>query len=131
MGRAAVVVLDTCGLLWRLFEPQSLSRKAARLLSGPGKLLVSSISIWEIAVKQRKNQLKLPVSPRELVRLLGEVEEVSIVPVDEQIWLEATELDWSHGDPADRVIVATARINGARLVTSDRAIRSFYRKTVW
>jgi PIN domain nuclease of toxin-antitoxin system len=126
-----MVVLDTCTLLWRLFEPEALSKRAARLIAAQDVLIVSSISIWEIAVKMRKKQLILPVSTRELVELIGQVEGLECRAVDERIWLEAVELKWPHRDPADRVIVATAKQKAARLVTCDRRIRSLYRKAVW
>jgi PIN domain nuclease of toxin-antitoxin system len=56
---------------------------------------------------------------------------VTIVPVDERIWLASIELDWDHADPADRVIVSTARIHKASIVTRDAIIRKRFKNTVW
>ena len=55
----------------------------------------------------------------------------TLVPVDTRVWLGVLALAWEHRDPADRVIVATAQLDGLPLVSSDAAIAQFYAKTVW
>ena len=56
---------------------------------------------------------------------------VSIVPIDEDIWLKSVSLDWSHRDRCDRVVVALADIEQAAIITSDRKITSFYSQVIW
>lgn len=91
----------------------------------------SSISIWEIVIKVKKNKLLLPITPRALsVRLQG-VYKIETVPVSESIWLASVDLAWAHRDPADRVIVATAQERGCPLVTQDLEIRGFLPSSVW
>lgn len=63
--------------------------------------------------------------------MVGSLERVTIVPVDLPTFLGVVDLEWDHRDPADRIIVATARRYRAPLVSSDRAIRSFYPDTIW
>jgi len=62
---------------------------------------------------------------------LKRVEGLRILPVDDRTWLRNVELDWSHRDPADRTIVATAMLDSSPLVTSDATIRSFYQRAIW
>ncbi|MCK5735753.1 MAG: PIN domain-containing protein [Spirochaetaceae bacterium] len=73
----------------------------------------------------------LPFTPEELVYHLKNVSNLTIQPVDERIWLKNVSLDWEHKDSADRTIVATAALRGIPIVSSDRAIRDFYSRTIW
>lgn len=117
------VVLDTCTLLWLTAEPERLSRSARDLLSDPGaELTIYSISAWEIAIKVHKRKLELPVDPltwwdaalaRYRIRELPVTGAVAMASVAERL---------PHNDPADRIIVATARLSHARLVTGDRVL---------
>ena len=81
--------------------------------------LVPSICIWEIAIKIKNNKLDLGVNLDKYVATLRKSDVVTIVPIDENIWLKSVSLDWSHRDPADRVVVALAEIEQAGIITSD------------
>lgn len=125
------MILDTCVLLWRAFEKEKLSKKAMNATSNASELLINSISIWEIGIKIKRKRLKIPISIQSLVHRLKEIDGVRIISVDENIWLESLKLKWNHNDPADRVIVATARILDMPIVTDDREMRKFYKKVIW
>ncbi|MEA5549908.1 PIN domain-containing protein [Anabaena cylindrica UHCC 0172] len=56
---------------------------------------------------------------------------IKIIPIDENLWLESVALEWSHKDPADRVIVALAKKYQADLITSDKIIMGFYNSVIW
>lgn len=126
-----MIVLDTGVLLYWLFSRAELSPAASQAIQTAETILISSISIWEIAIKVKKNKLLLPITPRALsVRLQG-VYKIETVPVSESIWLASVDLAWAHRDPADRVIVATAQERGCPLVTQDLEIRGFLPSSVW
>lgn len=125
------VVLDTAALIWWTTDPARLSANAGRTIDAATEILVSTISIWEVAIKARRGALILPVSARALARDLDEVERVSVRSVDADTWITNVELDWEHKDPADRTIVALAQLAGASLVTSDRRILEFYSRAIW
>ena len=93
--------------------------------------LVPSISIWEIAIKIKNKKLDMGVDLERYVATLKKSDVVQIVPIDEDIWLKSVSLDWTHRDPADRVVVALAEITQAAIITSDRQIKSFYSKVIW
>lgn len=131
MGSIKVIVLDTHALLWMAFEPERLSSKADRAISSTKETAISSISIWETGIKIKNKKLEIPLSLDVFVERLKQAEGFHIVPVDEQVWLDSLSLEWKHRDPADRVIVATAKRLGCNLVTHDSEIRGFYRKAVW
>ncbi len=128
-----MILLDTCALIWWTLDPDLRSRRARRACDSVIKRggLVSSISFWEIGVKIKKRKLEVGISLAEYIDRIRSMGTLTIVPVDENIWLASVELNWDHADPADRVIVSTARINKAAIVTSDSIIRRYYKTTVW
>lgn len=127
-----MIVLDTGVLLYWLFSRAELSPAASQAIQAAETILISSISIWEIAIKVKQNKLLLPLTPRALsVRLQG-VYKIETVPVSESIWLASVDLAWVHRDPADRVIVATALLKGHALLTKDQVVRAFSGvETIW
>ena len=126
-----MVVLDTSALLFWTLHRERLSEAASAAISESERILVSSISIWEIGIKVGRGGLSIPLPVREYAERLERLARVDILPVDTETWLTNLDLQWNHRDPADRSIVATAVVNSCPLVTSDRAIRSFYPRSIW
>ena len=85
----------------------------------------SAISIWELGVKIQRGKLDLGISIGELTRRIDKSAIVQLLAVDTATWLQSLELAWDHRDPADRVIVATAILQGVPLVTADNEIHRF------
>lgn len=92
---------------------------------------ISSISLWEVGLKIKNRQLDIGISLRDYISRVKQMNILEIIPVDEEIWAANLELPWKHRDPADRTIVATAKLRGVPLVTIDKEIRRFYSKTIW
>lgn len=126
-----MIVLDTATLLYSTLQPASLSTKAAASIKQANVILISAMSIWEIGIKAKRGHLALPDTLEEYVERIKAVYQIRIVAVDEYVWLENVALDWPHKDPADRTIVATARIHQCALITPDHAILDFYAKAIW
>ena len=130
---ARPLLLDTAVLLWWLQDPARLSRAAAAHLASAQHttILVSSVTFWEIGLKAQRGLLELGDSFDGLMTRIESMSGLSILPVDLVIWRQVLALEWDHRDPADRIIVATAMHHQATLLSSDRAIRAFFRETVW
>jgi len=126
-----VLVLDTSALLYWTLDPSQLTATAARAIEEADRLVISSISVWEIGLKVKRGKLTLPLSMADYADRLEQVDRLEILPVDTRNWLENLALNWDHRDPADRTIVATARLLGCPLVASDERIAGFYFETVW
>lgn len=130
------VVLDTCAWLWLCAAPAKLSRAAhaaiTRARSDAG-LIVSVFSTWEIAKLVQKGKLELSTPCREWIMAAMQADGISMHPVSPEVCIESTELPGVfHGDPADQIIVATARLLSAPVVTADRKIRSYrHVQSVW
>jgi PIN domain nuclease of toxin-antitoxin system len=127
------MVLDTCALLWWTLEPARLSDVAAALCADIPRsgAMISSISLWEVGIKVKRGKLDIGMDWRRYFDLVTEIANLTIVPVTERIWRENLELEWEHADPADRSIVATARLYDDALLTADTEIRAFYPKCRW
>ena len=126
-----MIVLDTSALIFWTLDPVQLSAPARQAIEGEDRLVVSSISVWEIALKVKRGKIELPLSIGDYVERLQRLEKLEILPVDARTWLDNLDLDWEHRDPADRNIVAIAARLDCPLVSSDGVIADFYLKTIW
>ena len=129
-------VLDTHAWIWWVAEDSRLSVSARRAIEesrATGELWLSAFSIWEVAKKVQKGQ---PLLDRPLDDWLDQATGQAGVQVAEPtraVLVESCRLPGGFsGDPADAIIVATARSLGALLVTRDRRIRDYEQvRTVW
>jgi len=119
-------LLDTHVLLWWLGDLDRLSVGQRRLLDsadGDTPLLVSDISLWEVAMLHNLGRIRLSIPLREWLELAVAPPLVRRQGVSPAIAAEVASLpDSFHRDPADRILVATARVLGATLLTRDRRI---------
>ncbi|MEZ4299168.1 MAG: type II toxin-antitoxin system VapC family toxin [Polyangiaceae bacterium] len=131
-----MIVLDTGAWVLWVSAPSSLSAKAAKAIADEEKkqgIVVSAISLWEVAQKVAAGKLALDRDLRAWVKLAASYPGLSVVPVTPEDAIESTLLPGTlHEDPADRMIVALARRLDAPLITSDAAIRAYrHVKTIW
>jgi len=122
-----MICLDTHALLWWTLDPGRLSALAANLCREMEQNggYASAISIWELGWKIKQGRLDLGMPIEQFVSLVKSNGRLEFVAADERIWLESLALDWTHRDPADRAIVATARELKVPLLTNDRVIQDF------
>lgn len=113
------LLLDTCALLWLGGAPERLSRTARMRIEQTPFIHVSPVSIWEIALKHRLGKLKLSLPPDMWFAKLKWAYGFSLLPLDESVMLESARLPLFHRDPADRFIIATAKIHSLDVVTGD------------
>ena len=118
-----MILLDTHVLLWRERGDRRLGHETRVLVERAwreGAAAVSAITFWEVAMRVQKGQLGFDLDPYDWRNDLLEQGLVEI-PIDGLIALRAGLLADIHGDPADRIIVATA-LGGHRLATADALI---------
>lgn len=131
-----MIVLDTHVLVWWAAEDRRLSTAAVRAIrkaARTGELVASAISVLEIATAVRRGRLALSVPIDPWLADLRSLPELRFEPVSAEIAALASSFDGDmHGDPADRIIAATARTLGARLVTADERLRRLREPaTIW
>jgi PIN domain nuclease of toxin-antitoxin system len=118
--------LDTHILVRWLADPKRLSREQARILKDavrrPEAVAISAITLLEIAMLFSGGLLRTQLSLDELFEELEGHPTLSVLPLTIEVAKEISFLGSTLRDPADRVIVATARVHGLRVLTSDQRI---------
>ena len=129
------VLLDTHVWVWWLTPGSPLSiaeRSALDAAAERGELFLSAISLWEAQVLHTKRRLQLPLPFHGWLAQAADDRMISVVPLDIDVILALDALpDSFHGDPADRLIVATARVRKLPLATRDAAIRKSRAVKLW
>ena len=126
-----MILLDTHVVQWWSAEPERLSERAATLLSEADELAVAAISWWELAWLAHHGRINVGIPIRSwLEQLAAHLRTIAITPA---IAEAAVTLPASFpGDPADRLIYATAVEHGLALVTKDQRLRDLGRTVaVW
>lgn len=132
-----MIVLDTHVLVWWVNGGKELTAPANKAIkqkmSDGGEILISSITAWEIAMLVGKERLSLTMNIDDWFAVVGEIEGVRFVPVDNELAIQSVSLPGKfHKDPADRMITALARHHSVPLVTADTKIRDYrHVKTIW
>jgi PIN domain nuclease of toxin-antitoxin system len=132
-----LIVLDTHALLWWVGgDTARLGTRAKREIESErksGEIVVSSITAWEIALLVSRGRLGLAADVDLWLANVARVDGLRFAPVDNAIAVAAVKLPGEiHRDPADRIIVATARHYNASLVTGDGQLRAYpHVRTIW
>lgn len=121
-----LIVLDTHVLLWSLLEPDQISREIKQEISlaqEDNNLVICSISLWEIAMLNFKKRINIYEPVKDFLKSITNINGLAVQDISSEVAAESVLLmDDFHGDPADRIIVATTKIKGATLITRDQKI---------
>jgi PIN domain nuclease of toxin-antitoxin system len=131
-----MIVIDTHVWLWLLHEPSQLSNAARaqiEIKEAQNGILVSAISVWEIAVKSSLGKLALPLPIDDWYALAKSHSGIVIEALNPEDAIASTQLPGDfHKDPADRIIVAMARRYDVPLITCDNNILRYpHVKAIW
>ena len=126
------LLLDTHIWLWMLEgETDRMSPAAVKLLKDEAKsesLLVSEISFWEVANKAAKGKLTLSIDSVIWLEKAGTAPGITYLEVERAAFIQSTRLRGdAPNDPVDRILLATAQLNGASLITCDEEIIDYAR----
>ena len=131
-----LTLLDTHAWIWWVAEDRRLSPAARRAIDRAARgstLALSMISVWEVAEKTEKGALVLDRPVAEWIDQALAQPGLQSIELSRPILLESCRLPQPfHGDPADQLIVSTARIRDAVIVTRDARIREYpHVRSVW
>lgn len=121
-----MVVLDTNALIFDALKPKRLTTRALRAIetaSTHGDIACSDISLWEIAMLVAKNRLDPGTELTQFLHDLIQARGLRVLPITPEIAALAQSAQFSHGDPADRIISATALYHQAKLISADARLR--------
>ena len=124
-----MILLDTHILLWVTEDDGRLGKQARKRIGGAaaaGNVIVSAISFWEIGLLVEKRRIALAMPLGDFAEIIGQRRDIEVTPVDARIAIETAKLPPGlHGDPGDRILVATARHLACPLATTDGKILTY------
>lgn len=126
------LLLDTCAFLWIVAGSGKMSERARTACADPeNALFLSSVSAWEIALKNSAGKLPLPETAVRYVPSERFRHGIEPLPLDEEAVLQLSKLPELHRDPFDRMLVCQAIAHGLQIVTPDPAIAQYPVRTLW
>ncbi|MCK5690335.1 type II toxin-antitoxin system VapC family toxin [Myxococcota bacterium] len=128
-----MIVLDTHTWIWLAANPDMLSKKAQTVIDSASALAISAISCWEFSMLVQKERITVDRPPLEWIQNSLALHKINLLPLTPEISVRSTQLGTTfHGDPADRIIVATALTTSSKLVTKDQKIHAWdHMLSVW
>jgi PIN domain nuclease of toxin-antitoxin system len=131
-----IYLMDTPVWIWWHSGSANLSEKVHKILENPkayDELLLSAISLWEFSKLLEKGRISCSSNPEEWVGRAMDMAKLRLVPLTPKIAYQSTTLPGQfYGDPADQILVATAREEDATLLTADKQIRAYrHVRSLW
>ncbi|MCK5842176.1 MAG: type II toxin-antitoxin system VapC family toxin [Candidatus Sabulitectum sp.] len=131
-----IYLLDTHTWIWWNMHPAKLSKRVLATLSESDKydeLLLSAISPWEFSKLLEKKRIGISCNPEKWIERALDMPKLRLIPLTPKIAFRSTSLPQPfNGDPADQIIVATAREESAIVLSKDRAIRKYkHVRSLW
>lgn len=128
MGCQPVNVIDTHVWVWLIRDPDKISAAAKHAMEVDDEIGISAISCWEIGMLCRKGRLNLEMPANEWINRALVQSSIFLLPLNSEAATMAGDNDvlrWGHDDPADRLIVSTAKSLDLRLITADQTIHRY------
>ncbi len=118
--------------MWLISDDQQLSAEAKEIFSDPAsEVYLSSVSAWEIIVKNMRQKLPLPKSPQLFIPEQRKKHGIDVLPLDEESVLQLQFLPARHKDPFDRMLICQAIAHGMIILTPDPLITQYPVRTIW
>ncbi|NOY93789.1 MAG: type II toxin-antitoxin system VapC family toxin [Deltaproteobacteria bacterium] len=125
-------LLDTHTFLWMRHSPSRLGERARAVASDvDSALLLSDVSVWEMAIKLSIGKLKLMEPLAQIVREAHEKNGIERLPIEQAHILRVEQLPLHHRDPFDRLLAAQALIEGLTVSSRDRSFDRYGVKRIW
>jgi PIN domain nuclease of toxin-antitoxin system len=121
------LLLDTHAILWWQRDDRRLNKAARRAIATADVVWVSAVSGWEVAIKMALGRLHLLEPFHDLIA----ADDFTELPLSLAHTTALAELPPHHADPFDRVLVAQARVEGATIVSHDRALAPYGARMIW
>jgi len=130
-----MILLDTHTWIWAHSQTKCLSDNVKEKIqtTPTDQRAIASISIWEFAMMITRGRINLKIDPKRWLNNALSKSGLKVIELTPEIAVESCSLPGNfHKDPADRIIVATARIHNFTLLTKDRKILEYpHVETLW
>ena len=115
-------LLDTHVFLWWLENPSNLSKEALKTISNNNNIIyISSVTIWEIAIKKSIGKLKTQDNLTEMI----EYHNFSVLNINIDHAMEVENLPFHHRDPFDRLLISQSKIEDFTIITRDEIFKQY------
>jgi PIN domain nuclease of toxin-antitoxin system len=125
-------LIDTHCWIWWNAQQDRLPPKVIEVITDKhNEIVFSVVSAWEISIKYALGKLQLPFEPSEYVPSRLAVNQMTVLPVQLSHTLRVATLPHHHGDPFDRLLVATGQVEGLTLITADTKFEAYDIEIFW
>ena len=126
------ILLDTCAFLWLVADAPELSQTARTLFrDADNEAYLSSVSAWEIIVKNQLGKLPLPERADTFIQQQCQGHFIETLSLEAKAVFHLSHLPSHHRDPFDRMLICQAIEHGMTIMTSDKLITQYSVSTVW
>ncbi len=128
-----MILLDTHAWIWWATGSPQLSPKASKAIRAADGIYVNAMSCWEVAMLVAKRRLELDRDVEVWVDQALKLPKIQLIPLAPALAVKSTRLESEfHGDPVDRILVATAKEYGCPILSKDKRIRAYPGlKVIW
>lgn len=126
------VLIDTHTFIWDILDDPRSSRKARQILSSDtNELVLSLVSLWEIAIKIKTGKLNTIGSSVAYLRDEMAAYGMELLPIRYEHILQLESLPHHHNDPFDRLLIAQAATESLPILTADEKFKQYDVKVIW
>lgn len=125
------MILDTCALIWLAEGGRHLTPAAKEAIADVPTLYISAITGFEVGVKHAQRKLELPVAPAEWLAGVLSHHDIDTLDLSLDVCVAAAGLPPIHRDPADRFILATAKLSRLPIITADERFSTYGVEVIW
>lgn len=124
-------LLDTQAIIWYFEDSKNLPHKMVEEIDNPeNNVFISSVSLWEIAIKISIGKLDLKYTLEELLAVI-KTSDFDILQIESEYLILLSTLPIIHKDPFDRLLISSAKAEGLVMITSDEDIKKYDLKWAW
>lgn len=124
-------LIDTCAMIWILRGEKLPPLVTQQFLIEENKMYFSHISIWEMAIKDRKHPFNFKLSIDRMIKKECDARIVDLLPPQLDDYFTAAALPPHHSDPFDRLLIAQAKNHKLTILTPDKYIKKYNVKQAW
>ena len=125
-------LLDTHVFIWWIQDNKQLSKKVRKIISDPAnEIYISSASIWEMSIKCRLGKLEIKGFSEEFLKKQIIGNSFSFLPISLQHSFRIYELEISHKDPFDHMLIAQAQVENCAIITKDELFKKYDVEIKW
>ena len=125
------LLIDTQILIWLIIDTQKIPKNIHNFLNNTeNEIFVSSVSIWEMAIKISIKKLILPFEVKNIIKEIKNMN-MNILDISSNHLIKVADLPFHHKDPFDRLIISQAIIENLPVITSDKNFDYYEIKNIW